>query len=671
MSLLIEIGVEELPAIPFLKEYPNIAPKWQSVLKKFKLDSEFKLYFTPRRIVIFHKSFASKQDDFITQKIGAPKAVALKGGEWSKAASSFAQKNGLSLDELEFKVVDGKEVLYHEELIKGQSTDEVLPEMVSEFLGSLHFGKTMKWGSGEYSFIRPVRSLMCLLDDKNVDMEIYGVKSASGFLPHRDFSYNPIKISSADEYFVSLKTHGIILDPKDREAKILDEFNQIQKIHGIEIEIDKTLLDEVVAITEYPTAVVGEFESEFLSVPKEVIIISMKENQRYFPAFSTGNLSNKFVAVINSLSSDTGLIIKGNEKVLRARLSDAMFFYKIDNEIGLKPEKLKNVTYMKELGSMWDKTLREIEVAKELCKIYSEKLSQYYEDYKSDIIRAITLSKADLCTNMVGEFSELQGIMGAYYAKNMGEKDKICTAIKEQYLPTGEQSELPSTLLSAVVALSCKLDSLMGLFSINKIPTGTKDPYALRRASLGVLKIALDNNLKFDIDEILRAIAPNYEKFNLDKLKNFIFDRIYTLYDINPSIIKACLRNSDVRCVNSAILALNDIVNEDGFEAKFDTFKRLANIIKDEKIGEIDESLLELDAEKELFSAYMGLSVTDADIYSYLQELFSLKDNIDKFFDEVMINVDNQAIKNNRIAIIGAIYNSFLKIADIKEISFN
>ena len=672
MELLIEIGVEELPAIPFLKELPNIMGKWESILEKNLLKSEFEFEYSPRRLVIFHKDFNEFQPDREIENIGAPKAVALKDGEFSKAALSFATKCGISQDELKFKEINGKEVLYHKSVQKGVASKEILQGMIEEFLTSLNFGKSMRWGTGEFEFIRPIRSIAGMLGSEFLEFEIFGVKAQNGFFPHRNFGYDLVKFGSSNEYFSLLSQNGVILKDIMRKAKILDEFEAIEQKSGLKIEIDEDLLDEVVAITEYPTALLGEFESEFLSVPKEVIITSMKENQRYFPVFKNGELSNHFVVVSNAISDDSELIIKGNEKVLRARLSDAKFFWEQDLNAEFSPEKLKNISYLNELGSVYEKELREVSVAKALAKRFDESLkAEFGGDYASALERAVMLSKADLVTTMVGEFSELQGIMGSYYAKAKNEHPLVAKAIKEQYLPTGENSELPSGIFSSVVAMAVKFETLFALFSIDKIPSGNKDPYALRRAALGLIKIALNANLNLDIKSLSDDIASGYKKFDTQKLINFIKDRLYTLYEFNPSVVKACINSgeNDIKKLDSAIKALGEISGEAKFKENFATFKRLANIIKDEKIGLVNESLFENDAEKALNSAFKEIEF-NGDYKAYLNLLFGLKDRIDEFFDKVMINVENAEIKANRIANIGQIYNAFLKVADIKEISF-
>lgn len=670
MNLVIEIGVEELPALPFLKEEPNIKNKYEKILKEYNLSSEVEFFYTPRRLVFIHKNFPEKQEDQLLEFFGAPKALAYKDGKISQAGQAFLKKCEIEESQLSFIEKDGKEVLYYKKEVEGKASKEVLGEMLSKFLESLTFGKAMRWEDKNFEFIRPIKSLLVLADDELVEMEVFGIKASKSFLPNRYFSYEAFAVESQKDYFEKLAKSGIILDAKEREYKILDEFKALEEKHKIKIELDYELLAEVVAITEYPTAIMGKFDEEFLEVPQEVIILSMKTNQRYFPVFKDGKLSNHFITVANSLTQDFSKIIHGNEKVLRARLSDAKFFYELDLKSEFSCEKLKNVLFLKELGSLYDKVLREEKIALTLAESYQEELKKEDENYFELLKRASQLSKADLSTSMVGEFPELQGIIGYYYALKKGEHPLLALAIKEQYLPSGENSALPSNVFSTVIAISNKLDNLLALFSINKIPSGTKDPYALRRAANGLIKCILKENLSFDIRKNLELLALNYQKFNLEELENFILDRIFTQYNINSSIVSAVLKSGerDIKEINSSILALNELACACDFRDNFATFKRLANILKDEKIQELNEALLLTEEEQALYQAYKNIDFK-GDKFAYLDALFALKNPIDKFFEKVMINDKDEKIKNNRIALIEKIYQAILKIADIKEIA--
>lgn len=678
--LLIEIGVEELPAIPFLRELPNIEKLWLDILEKNALVCEFEFYYTPRRLVLWHSEFPMMQEGRVEEFFGAPISVALKDGEPTPAAFGFAKKCGVDFSAIGTTMKEGKEVLYYQKTMEGQQSKELLKEMVESFIKGLNFGKSMRWGFLEESFIRPIRWIGCMLGDEHVPFLLYNVESTPFSYPHRSVSYEPFAYMFAGDYFERLAQRGVILYPAKRKELILSEFKAIEAKENVKIEIDEDLLAEVVAITEYPKALMGSFEERFLRLPPEVIITSMKENQRYFPVFKDGKLSNHFIVVSNAISDDYELIVKGNEKVLRARLSDALFFLDNDLKNGLSFEGLKDLVYLDGLGSVFDKELREKQIASFLAKKYHILLKEQNPTMESAkletlINRAVLLSKSDLLSEMVYEFTELQGLMGYYYAKAFNEEEVVCMALKEQYLPKSEESDLPSSLFSSIIALSYKLDSLIALFSINKIPTGTKDPYALRRAVNGVIKIVLDQNLSFDIKEDLKALSIHYKPFELDILESFFLERIYQFFDVNPSIVKAVISSGerDIVRLSAKIKALSTVVLGEDFKEAFSTFKRVANIIKSldvEECVKVDIALFETAYETQLFNAFMGvIAVEYKSFEENLDALFGLKPHIDAFFDNVMVNTDDLHVRKNRQNLIASLYNAFKAIADIKEIS--
>lgn len=662
MQLLIEIGLEELPAAPLLKSLEQIKTSWQNTLKEAHLLSEFDFFYTPRRLVLHHKNFPSQQEDSFVEFIGAPKEIAFQNDVLSPAGASFLQKTGLSEKELEFKIIKGKEVLYHQKEIKGKKSEELLPSLIEKWLTGLNFGKTMRWGKGEFSFIRPLRNLICLLDDKSVEFELFGIKSAKRAFVHRSVSYEALEFKDIAGYFKLLSENFIILDQEQRKQRILTQMQSLASKQGIQIADDEELLAEVVAITEYPTALLGSFDETYLQIPSEVIITSMRENQRYFAVFKEDNLTNHFIVVANAVCEDFAKIINGNERVLRARLADAKFFYENDLKTGLEPEKLQKMSYLDGLGSIYDKVQREKQIALLLCELYQN-------EKKEQIAEAITLSKADLATQMVYEFGNLQGIMGSYYAKNMGKSYEICLAIKEQYLPNADKAPLPSTEFSGIVALANKIDTLMGLFSLGKIPSGTKDPYALRRAALGLIKIVLQIHKNFKLKALLEQLKPLYKDFDTQILLDFIYERLYTLYEVNASFVKAVLsvQDEDIIRIDESVKALILLSKDKEFDEKFATFKRLANIAVKNDFA-INEAKFMQDEEKGLFEAFQKCDLS-SNPRKLLYELFALKEPIDAFFDKVMINDKDEALRQNRQALIYQIYKAFLSVADIKELS--
>jgi glycyl-tRNA synthetase beta chain len=666
--LLIEIGVEELPAIPFLNELPNIEKKWSDILEKNRLLCDFDFFYTPRRLVLWHREFQVTQEDSIIEQFGAPVKIAYKDGVPTGAALGFAKKCGVDISEIG-KIDQGKgEVLYFKQEVKGSLSADLLNNMVNEFIASLNFGKSMRWASRTDSFIRPIRSLSIILGEQIVEGELFGVKSSNYSFAHRMVSYEPFTYSFAGDYFCKLDKYGVILYPDERRERILSQMKDIEQRHNVKIDIDKDLLEEVVAITEYPTALIGQFDLEFLELPEEVIVTSMKEHQRYFAVYKNDVLTNNFIVVSNSKTEDFGYIISGNEKVLRPRLADAMFFYKNDIKNGLSNNGLKRLVFVEGLGSMYEKCEREAKIASCLADIFKV-------EEKELLQKAVMLSKADLMSEMVYEFTELQGLMGYYYAQIANEDALVAKALKEQYLPDGEDSELPSNIFSSIVALSYKLDNLMGLFSVGKIPTGSKDPFGLRRAAAGIVKIAMEHKLAIDLPKIIDALSANYKNLDKKVLIEFFNERLFKIFEVNPTVLKAVLASgeTDIYKVSQKLCALNPIVQSDNFKEYVATFKRVANIIKDidtSKELAIDAKLFENKEETELFTKYNDIS---SKVYATYEEelgaLFSLKIQLDNFFDNVFVNHENEAIKTNRKNLIGLVYQGFKNIADIKEIT--
>lgn len=679
--LLIEIGVEELPAIPFLKELPNIEKKWMDILEENSFECSFEFFYTPRRLVLWHESFLLKQNDTKKELFGAPVEIAFKDGKPTNAAIGFAKKCGVNVGDLGKIKKENKEVLYYQKDIKGKDAKELLGQMVDRFIKSLNFGKSMRWGDGKDSFIRPIRWIGCMLGDEYVGFKTFGIESKYFSYGHRALGYEPFAYQVPTEYFTKLKNSGVILFQRKRGEKILSQMEKLEQKHNISIEKDEDLLSEIVAITEYPTALVGSFDEYFLTLPPEVIITSMKEHQRYFPCFDeNGKLTNKFIVVSNALCEDNTLVVSGNEKVLKARLSDALFFWDNDIRNGLSNEGLKDVVFLDGLGSLYDKTKREERIGAYLAQKYLSKLKVELPQLKDEEImkllqKSISLSKADLLSEMVYEFTELQGLMGYYYAKAAKENEFLSLALKEQYLPDSTDGDLPSCIFSSIVALCYKLDLLMALFSVNKIPTGTKDPFALRRAVVGVLKIVTTYKLPFNIKSDFDTLLSIYDNVDISKLEEFVIERMYSFFDVNPSVLKAVLQSGErgILKISQKVEALDNIVKSSQFKESFTTFKRVANIIKNIDTNQslhVEESLFENPQENALYNGFIEIKNNSFDTYEEkLDALFGLKALIDDFFDNVMVNVDDEDLKNNRQNLLGTIYQEFKSIADIKEIT--
>ncbi|MDP3301503.1 MAG: glycine--tRNA ligase subunit beta [Sulfuricurvum sp.] len=675
--LLIEIGVEELPGVPLLKELSEIEKKWVAVLEKNGLLGEFEFYYTPRRLVLWHREFLTHQEDRVEEFYGAPVEMALKDGVPTPAALGFAKKCGVEFSELGRGEKGGKEVLYFSRTVQGKASSELLGEMIDQWIKRLNFGKSMRWGSNSESFIRPIRWVNVMLGEKVVDIELFGVASNAHTYVHRISHFEAKTVDSIHHYFDLLKEGSVTLFPQERREHILATFAKLEKEQGITIEIDEDLLDEVVAITEHPTPLIGSFDESFLELPPEVIITSMKEHQRYFPVFKNGKLINAFCVVSNALCEDFGKVIEGNERVLRPRLSDALFFYRNDLKKGLVTTGLEKIVFMNGLGTLAEKIEREKMVAGVLYDLVGTSMNID----KTALMRAMDLAKADLMSEMVYEFTELQGLMGYYYALALGESNEVAIAIKEQYLPNGEESALPSTPLSAIVAMSLKLDTLIGMFSIGEIPTGSRDPFALRRAVNGLIKIAVEHQIPLNFSTLIDRIAHHYPtgKEYKKNIETFIIERLGGAYvGVNPSIIQSVVAKDitvqlDVLELDRKIRAVNTIASSDSFANAFSTFKRVSNILKDEAMDKaftVNESLLQEEAERELYRlASSALSSSYDSLEERLDALFALKTPLDSFFDNVMVNADDIQVRANRKALVGMIYQEIYSIADIKNIT--
>jgi len=678
-TLLIEIGVEELPAVPLLNELENIEKKWSKVLEDNALLCDFDFYYTPRRLVLWHREFKASQDDTTEELFGAPAEIAFKDGKATPAAEGFARKCGVTLDEIGRAEKGGKEVLYFKKELKGRPSHELLQGMIDTWLKSLSFGKSMRWGSLQESFIRPIRWVNVMMDGGSVDVELYGVKSSPVTYVHRIHSFDAVPVADEKSYFELLKNGAVTLFDDERRKTILDAFEALEKAHGITVEVDEALLDEVIAITEHPTPLMGSFDEAFLTLPPEVIITSMKEHQRYFPVFKDGKLINRFVVVSNALTDDFTKVVEGNERVLRPRLADALFFYENDLRKGLGTQGLEKVVFMDGLGTLRDKIDREHDIADALFDRYGELVTENsgnsYEANQELLHRAVELAKADLMSEMVYEFTELQGLMGHYYALALGEASEVALAIKEQYLPSGEESAVPSTRFSALVAMAIKLDTLLGLFSIDQIPTGSRDPFGLRRAVNGIVRIALAHGLPFDIAKMLRDLGTRYEGIDFGKLEAFFLERVSQYYKVNPSIVAAVLASGEreILSLDAKIKAVATFVESDAFATMFSTFKRVANITKDFDVSgplNVKPERFEAPEEGALFAAYSSVMNATYDSYeAKLDALFGLKPQLDSFFDNVMVNAEDEAVRYNRKALVGSVYKALLEIADIKEIS--
>ncbi len=672
-DFLLELGTEELPPKLLLKLSNSLKDNFEQELNKLNLNfNNTKAFATPRRLAISISELQSKQQDQVIEK----KGPSTQSPEM--AINGFAKSCGVSVDELEKKELAGKEYFFYSKEEPGQSIKDLLPSIIERSIKDIPITRSMKWGDSDYSFVRPVHWLVVMLDKDVVNANIMGLKSGRESKGLR-FQDSILKFTHANEYenLMSQKAQ-ILVDFNKRKELIRDQILSVAKTNNAEVVIDESLLDEVCALVEYPRAFSGSFDKKFLDIPQEAIISAMKSHQKYFHLVdSNEKLLPLFISVANIESSNIQAVIDGNERVIHPRLADSEFFWNQDKAIKLEERLagLDSVMFMKSLGSMGQKAKR------------IEKLSSNISDLagfdKEIAQRAGLLSKTDLLSEMVGEFADLQGIMGGYYALNDGESKEVSVAIREHYQPRFAGDSLPSTDAGIAVSLADKMDTLTGIYGIGQGPTGSKDPYALRRTALGMLRILLEAkielNLKSLIDCSLSLHLKEVDRKCAGDIYNFMMDRLKAYYrdaNIDTNIYEAVLAVSPDSPLDFhyRIDALNEFTQSADSKSLIVANKRIANILKDsdEKLEELNSNMLLEDSEKILYKATESLTKELSGSKNYkeiMKSLLNLKDSIDSFFDNVMVNAEDDKIKSSRLALIRRVRHLFLSVADISHLS--
>ena len=672
-DFLLELGTEELPPKLLLKLSNSLKDNFEQELNKLNLNfNNTKAFATPRRLAISISELQSKQQDQVIEK----KGPSTQSPEM--AINGFAKSCGVSVDELEKKELAGKEYFFYSKEEPGQSIKDLLPSIIEKSIKDIPITRSMKWGDSDYSFVRPVHWLVVMLDKDVVNANIMGLKSGRESKGLR-FQDSILKFTHANEYenLMSQKAQ-ILVDFNKRKELIRDQILSVAKTNNAEVVIDESLLDEVCALVEYPRAFSGSFDKKFLDIPQEAIISAMKSHQKYFHLVdSKEKLLPLFISVANIESSNIQAIIDGNERVIHPRLADSEFFWNQDKAIKLEERLagLDSVMFMKSLGSMGQKAKR------------IEKLSSNISDLagfdKEIAQRAGLLSKTDLLSEMVGEFADLQGIMGGYYALNDGESKEVSVAIREHYQPRFAGDSLPSTDAGIAVSLADKMDTLTGIYGIGQGPTGSKDPYALRRTALGMLRILLEEkielNLKSLIDFSLSLHLKEVDRKCAGDIYNFMMDRLKAYYrdaNIDTNIYEAVLAVSPDSPLDfhHRIDALNEFTQSADSKSLIEANKRIANILKDsdEKLEELNSNMLLEDSEKILYKATESLTKELSGSKNYkeiMKSLLNLKDSIDSFFDNVMVNAEDDKVRSSRLALIRRVRHLFLSVADISHLS--
>ena len=672
-DFLLELGTEELPPKLLLKLSKALKDNLSSELEKLSIKSDsIKAFATPRRLAISISELQSKQQDQVLEK----KGPSTQSPEM--AINGFAKSCGVDVSELEKKELGGKEYFYYSKEETGQSVGELLPEAIEKSIKDIPITRAMKWGSSDYSFVRPVHWLVIMLDKNIVPAKIMGLES-NRITKGLRFIDPIIELKHAKDYEQVMSDKAqILVDFAKRKELIRDQVLSVAQKNNAEVVIDESLLDEVCALVEYPRAFSGSFDKKFLDIPQEAIISAMKSHQKYFHLVDIqGQLLPLFISVANIESSNIKAIVDGNERVIHPRLADSEFFWNQDKAKKLEERlpDLDSVMFMKSLGSMGQKAKR------------IESLSSHISDLvgfdQKASARAGLLSKSDLLSEMVGEFADLQGIMGGYYATNDGETQAVSVAIREHYQPRFAGDKVPSTNEGLVVAIADKLDTISGIYGIGQAPTGSKDPYALRRLALGLLRILLEAkielNLKSLIDYSLNLHLKEVDRSCGDDIYSFMMDRLKAYYkdaNIDSNVYEAVLAVSPESPLDFhlRVEALNEFTQSENSKSLIEANKRIANILKDsnEKNETLNPKILIDDSEIKLFNASESLSKKlsgSKDYQEVMKSLIDLKDSIDSFFDNVMVNTDDDKLKSSRLALIRKIRLLFLSVADISYLS--
>jgi len=686
-DFLLEIGVEEMPARFLDPALAELKEKAAQALSSNRLSyGQINTYGTPRRLTLYVAGLADFQQSLETEVKGPAVKVAFKDGAPTRAAEGFAAGQGVKVDDLIKKAVGHVEYVFALKREAGRPALEVLPSIATGLIEGLRFPKPMRWGDLEVRFARPIRWIVCLFGQDIVEFEFAGLASGRTTYGHRFLSKKPVNLASPSEYIDQMKNNYVIVDTERRKEEIWRQVREVAAGEGGLVEENEDLLSEVNNLVEYPTALIGNFSADYLKLPKEVLVTPMREHQRYFPVVSQdGSLMAKFIAVKNGAADHLDIVREGNEKVLRARLADADFFFREDLKTPLaeKTPALKKIVFQESLGSVYDKTGRIGALA-----AYLSGLIGAGEQDRKTALRAAYLVKADLVTNIVYEFPELQGIMGREYAGRSGEGAAVADAIFEHYLPRFAGDSLPATLPGKILSIADKIDTITGCFGIGIQPTGSQDPYALRRQALGISHIILEGDFTISLEQLVEAAYKGYEgkvqfkhslakvkedvaEFFKQRLKGILSDRGYS-YDTVEAVLASGY--DDFRDVLLRAGALAGFRQDPDFNNLITAFNRANNLSKNTPPGRVEPSLLEDPAEKELYHCLSGVKAKSEaylqkqDYHSLLAAIATLREPLDKFFNSVMVMVDQKEIRENRLSLLANLAAMVKQTADLTRV---
>lgn len=684
-DFLLEIGTEEIPA----KFMPGALKQLEALagqnLKEYRLNyEELKVMGTPRRLALLIKGLAERQEERTLEVKGPAKKAAYDSeGNPTKALLGFAKGQGVDIEKLTIKELNGVEYIHAVKEEKGNETQTILPEICRKLIFGLSFPKPMRWAYYDQRFARPIRWLVALLGDQVVSVELEGVTSCRVTRGHRFLGVDSFALSDAGEYEKELLHKGFVLvDDKQREEKIWEQIQKVATDLNGTVDPDEELLSEINFLVEYPTALYGSFEEDLLALPEEVIITPMKEHQRYFPVRGQdGKLLNKFITVRNGDDYALDNVRLGNERVLRARLSDAKFFYDEDLKKPLadRVEALKKIVFQESLGTIYDKVERIGQLVSYLAPIV-----QLNEEELKVAQRAAFLAKADLVTGMVYEFPELQGVMGQEYALKNGEDAKVAQAIFEHYQPRFAGDELPESMVGTLVSIADKIDTIVGCFAIGIQPSGSQDPYALRRQALGICHMILQKGLTLSLEDLVKESYSYLYKAQLKlsqeetlkevldffkaRLRNILLDEGYNYELVDAVLAGGFYQPKDLALRAKALVTAN---TTEGFAQLLQAYTRVNNLAKKTELDKVDRNLFATDEEKELFRVFEEVQSKGVDIWekaqydSWLSLVQELTPVINSFFEKVMVMDPNEDIRNNRLALLRVIRDYLAKIGDL------
>ena len=680
---LFEIGTEEMPAHVVTRSVNQLADRTRKFLKENGLSfKDIKTFSTPRRLTILVEDLAEKQEDIDEVKKGPAKKIAQDAdGNWTKAAQGFARGQGVSVDDIYFEELKGTEYAYVHIQKEGKKASDILLGM-SDIIKAMTFPTKMRWDSNDFEFVRPIHWLVSLYGNDVIPVKILDITAGRKTEGHR-FLGDSVVLANADDYEDALKNQFVIVDAKERKDMIVHQINDLVAKNNWQVKEDKNLLEEVTNLVEYPTVFAGSFDEKYLQIPDEVLITSMKDNQRYFEVYDEdGKLINYFIAVRNGNKDYLDNVISGNEKVLVARLDDAQFFYDEDRKYPLSHfvDKMKNVSFHDKIGSMAEKMERVQIIGNYLAKRWN-----LDENVVSDFDRASELYKFDLVTQMVGEFAELQGVMGMHYARLAGENEEVAVAIKEHYMPATAEGPLPETTVGSLLSIADKLDTIITFFGAGMIPTSSYDPYALRRYAYGIVRILLNQKWSLPFNAVLPEIVDLINGKTPAKLPKageedeeialFIRDRIKQYlqknnfkYDIIDAVLASSQQDPSQILAAANVLQLHH--DDEEFKPVVESLTRIDNILKKAKFNgqvEVNEELFDDNSEKELFAGVQNLQEIEelADLY---QGFVQLQPVIDQYFETNMIMAQDENVKNNRLAQLSKVSEMADRLGDLSKL---